>query len=55
MFYERGRREELRTLHLLVEPNVNINGRASAVTAVGGERNGLLGDCLFKSADHTLP
>lgn len=55
MFYERGRKGELRTLHLLVEPNVNTNGRASAVTAVGGERNGLLGDCLFKSADHTLP
>lgn len=51
MFYERGRRRELCTLHLLVEPNVNTNGRSSAVTAVGGERNGLHGDCLFKFAD----
>lgn len=43
---------ELCTLHLLVEPNVNTNGRSSAVTAVGGERNGLLRDCLFKFTDH---
>lgn len=62
MFYERGRRGELCTLRLLVEPNVNTNGRSSAVTAVGGERSGLLGDCLHwqivplpQSTSVTLP
>lgn len=53
MFYERGRRGELCTLRLLVEPNVNTNGRSSAVTAVGGERSDLLGDCLFTLADRS--
>lgn len=46
-----GEEGELCTLHLLVEPNVNTNGRSSAGAAVGGERRGLLRDSLFKFAD----